>query len=84
MGRKPKFSKEVKIKACRDYEEGKISIKNISKTVGANEEPVRRWYLKYIELGPNVFETSSKIRSYSKEFKLSVIEEYTIPQVNIH
>jgi transposase len=76
MGRKAKFSKEVKIKACKDYEEGKLSFKKISKGIGANRETVRRWYLTYKELGPSAFETSNKNGSYSKEFKLSVVEEY--------
>lgn len=76
MGRKQKFSKEVKIKACRDYEEGKFTLKEISKKIGAVEETVRLWYLTYKEHGPIAFETSNKSRSYSKEFKLTVVEEY--------
>ena len=76
MGRKPKFSKEVKIRACRDYEEGNISFSKISKQIGANEETVRRWYLTYKEHGPSIFETSNRNRSYSQRFKLSVVEEY--------
>jgi len=83
MGRKPKFSKEVKIKACRDYEEGKISIKNISKQIGANEETVRRWYLTYNEHGPSAFETSNKNSTYSQKFKLSVVEEYTLGKYSL-
>jgi transposase len=77
MGRKAKFSKEVKIQACKDYEEDKRGFNNISKEVGANEETVRRWYLTYKEHGPSAFETSNKNSSYSQEFKLSVVEEYT-------
>lgn len=76
MGRKPKFSKEVKIKACEDYDNGKLSFDKIAKEIGAHKEAVRKWYLTYKEHGPSAFETSNKNRSYSKEFKLSVIEEY--------
>lgn len=76
MGRKAKYSKEVKIKACKDYENGKSSFGGIADEIGTTKEVVRRWYLAYKEHGPSVFETSSKNRSYSKEFKLSVIEEY--------
>ncbi|NLJ59165.1 MAG: transposase [Tissierellia bacterium] len=77
MGRKSKYSNDVKIKACKDYEKGHVSFKGIADNIGTVKEVVRRWYLKYKEHGPNVFEASSKNRSYSKEFKLSVIEEYT-------
>lgn len=77
MGRKEKFSKEEKIQACKDYEEGHISFEGISKKIGAHLETVRRWYLRYKEHGSSAFETSNKNNSYDKGFKLSVIEEYT-------
>lgn len=83
MGRKLKYSKEVKIKACEDYEMGGISFKGIADDIGTTKEVVRRWYLKYKVHGPNAFETSSKNRSYSKGFKLSVIEEYTSGKYSI-
>jgi len=77
MGRKPKYSKEVKIKACEDYEKGHGSFESIAKSVGTVKSIMRRWYLTYKEHGPSAFETSTKNRSYSKEFKLSLIKEYT-------
>lgn len=77
MGRKAKYSKETKIQSCKDYEEGNLSFRNISAKIGANHELVRRWYLKYNEHGSSVFEASNNNRSYSKNFKLFVIEEYT-------
>lgn len=76
MGRKPKYSKEIKIKACNDYEKGNGSLGSIAKSIGAAKSSVNQWYLMYKEHGHNAFETSSKNRSYSKKFKLSVIEEY--------
>ncbi|SHD77104.1 helix-turn-helix domain-containing protein [Schnuerera ultunensis] len=78
MGRKPKYSKEVKIKACKDYEKGHISFQGIADEIGTTKEVVRRWYLRYKEHGPSVFETSNKNSSYSKEFKLSIIEKYNL------
>ncbi len=77
MGRKSKYSKEVKIKACEDYEKGEGSFKSIAKSIGTNKEVVRRWYLRYREHGTSVFKTSNRNQSYDKEFKLSVIKEYT-------
>ena len=74
MGRKAKYSEEIKIKACKDYDKGCFSFNDIAKMIGATKSVVCRWYLKYKEHGSSVFKTSSKQRLYSKEFKLSVIE----------
>ncbi len=49
MGRKSKYSKEVKIKACRDYENENISFQGIAEEVGSTTEVVPRWYLIYKE-----------------------------------
>lgn len=76
MGRKSKYSEEVKIKACKDYENGNNSFDGIAKMIGTSKSVVHRWYLTYKEHGHSAFETSSKNRSYSKELKLSIIEEY--------
>lgn len=83
MGRKPKYSIEIKIQSCKDYEEGNLSFRNIALKIGANEEVVRRWYLKYKEHGPSVFETLSSNCSYNREFKLLVIEEYTASKYSL-
>lgn len=77
MGRKSKYSSELKIKACRDYDNGNISFIGIANEIGTTKEVVRRWYLRYKEHGPSIFEASDGNSSYSKEFKQSVIEEYT-------
>ena len=42
MGRKAKYSKEVKIKACKDYENGKSSFGGIADEIGTTKEVVRR------------------------------------------
>jgi transposase-like protein len=76
MGRKQKFSKEIKIKACEKYYNGKGSFKSIAKEVGCNESVLRRWYYAYKEHGSSIFNSSHKNNSYDKEFKLSLIESY--------
>jgi len=83
MGRKTKHSKEIKIQACKNYEKGNGSFESIAKSVEADEASVRRWYLRYKEHGPSAFETSNRNSSYSKEFKLSVVEEYVIGNISI-
>ena len=77
MGRKQKLSKEVKVKACEDYEKGNGSFEKIADEIGTDKSSLRKWYLRYKKHGPSVFETSNKNRTYSKGFKLSLIEKYT-------
>jgi transposase-like protein len=76
VGIKPKYSKEIKIKACEDYENGNGSFESIAKSIGTHLGTVRCWYLKYKEHGSSAFETSNRKRVYSKEFKLLVAKEY--------
>lgn len=76
MGRKAKYTYEIKLKACMDYEKGNFSFNDIAKLLGTAKEVVRRWYLKYKEHGSDALKTSNKQRLYSKKFKLSVIEGY--------
>lgn len=75
MGRKAKYSKEIKIRACKDYEKGNVSYRDIAKMIGSTKEVVRRWHLRYKEHGSNAFKESNKQRLYSKDFKLEVIEK---------
>lgn len=77
MGRKPKYNKEIKIKACEDYEKGYSSFKEIANEIGTTIEAVRQWYLRYKEHGSSIFDTSNRNKTYSKEFKESVAEEYS-------
>lgn len=76
MGRSPKCSKEVKIKACEDYHSGKGSYLSIAKQIGVNKSTVHFWYRTYQEHGEKAFEHSSRNRSYSKEFKESIVQSY--------
>ncbi|CCQ94523.1 hypothetical protein CULT_1940003 [[Clostridium] ultunense Esp] len=47
MGKKPKFSKEVKTKASQDYEKGHAVFTTIAKEIGAHEVTVLRWHQRY-------------------------------------
>ena len=73
---KSKFSKEIKIKACKDYENGTGSFQSIAEEIGVNFTTLREWYFKYREHGPNAFDATKGNNSYTKEFKLEVIEKY--------
>jgi len=76
MGRKPKFTNEVKIQACKDYSSGKGSIASIAKAIGANIKTVYEWYYAYEIHGKNAFNHSNRNKSYTKEFKESLINDY--------
>jgi len=76
MSRKGKYRKETKIKACEDYITGKGSFKSISKSVGCAESVLQGWYHRYIEHGEKAFEITKRNKSYSKEFKISVVKKY--------
>ncbi len=66
MGAKPKYSKEIKIKACKDYEKGNISFANVAKMIGSSKEVVRRWYLIYKEHGIGGFDRPKGERLYCR------------------
>lgn len=76
MGRKLECSKEVKMKACEDYHKGKGSFVSIAKQIGVHKSSVQSWYGVYQEHGEKAFDHSPRNRSYSKEFKESVVQSY--------
>jgi len=76
MSRKGKYRKETKIKACKDYIAGKGSFRSIAKSEGCDESSLRDWYHRYIEHGEKAFEITKRNKSYSKEFKISVVKKY--------
>lgn len=79
MGRKIKYKKEVKVKACEDYLFGRKSAMDIAKELhmGKNGEcDVREWSRKYKVLGASAFEETHSNRKYTKEFKQRIVGEY--------
>jgi transposase-like protein len=76
MSRKEKVSKEIKIQACEDYIAGKGSFESIAKSIGLDRKTISGWYYRYKKHGAVVFEPTKRNKSYSKEFKMSVVREY--------
>lgn len=76
MGRRSKFTKEVRITACKSYLQSNKSHLTIAKELSCTKETVRRWVLKYLEHGSVIFDTSRRNKSYTKEFKQLVINQY--------
>lgn len=76
MGRKSKFSKELKIKACLDYISGVRSVSQISDDLQVYKKTVYRWVNSYRVHGQSIFDNKPRNKSYSKELKLQVVKEY--------
>ena len=79
MGRKARYSKELKLEVIRRYLNGESAsfLVNEYGIIGKRgENRVREWTNKNTELGCNAFEETTSNKSYSKELKLKVIHEY--------
>ena len=78
MGRKVKYSKEMKLEVVKRYLRGQ------SATALANEygleqkedNPIRKWARRYEILGDIAFDSSKKNCSYSRDIKEKIIKEY--------
>ena len=78
MGRKAKYSKELKLEIVKRYLKGETvsylaNLYNVSNNHGI---PILEWVHKYEVLGETAFEESSTNKSYSKKLKLQVIQDY--------
>ena len=79
MGRKCKYTKEQKVKACEDYLDRKKSAIQISQGLymgKSGDSTVRRWVKQYQSMGETAFDNNPRNKSYSKDFKMMVINEY--------
>lgn len=83
MSRNGKFSKETKISACKNYEKGKGSCISIGRSIGAGKSTVMRWYSSYLAYGPEAFDISPRNKSYTKEFKIGIVESYLSGEYSI-
>ena len=79
---KTKVSAELKCQICEDYLSGKYTIRELCHMYGIvyNEKcgrsSINDWVRIYNEVGIDGFKSSIGNSSYSKEFKLTVVEEY--------
>ena len=78
MGRKTKYSKELKIEVVKRYLNGDSTIElgRLYNIVTQHGMPILRWVCKYKALGESAFDESNSNKSYSKELKKQVILEY--------
>ncbi len=76
MGRKAKFSKEIKLKAIMDYQEGKESIDQIAARLRCDKKSFKVWINNIQSMGESAFDEIPRNQSYSRKLKLAVINNY--------
>ena len=77
MSRKSKYSIEQRVQACEDYHNGTRSLEEICIALGTTrKKTIREWLKKYEKYGVSAFQEKSYNKSYTKEFKIQVVEEY--------
>ena len=79
----PKYSSEIKIKACEEYLSGELSHQDICKKYGIeysqrshNSMITKSWIYIYKVHGPDGFLKRPGNNKYTSEFKMMVVEEY--------
>lgn len=76
MGRKNKILPEEKLKAVKEYLNGKGSEQTIATKYGVTRSPFRKWLAKYKSMGEFAFINSSSNNHYSSKFKTQVVTSY--------
>jgi transposase-like protein len=81
MAKYRKYTPEEKIQIVREYLSGKSSLKDIGQRLGYTSKKgfpgcFNRWVDLYHEHGEEAFFTSKGNTTYSKKFKMMVVEEY--------
>ena len=74
MGRKIKYSKELKLSIIRRYLNGEGSYKSLGDEIGIDKSCIRKWVIKYQAFGESVFNESHSNPSYTKELKEQIDE----------
>ena len=84
MGRKAKCSAEEKIKAVEDYLNGIRSVADImNDLLISSTRSIRNWISIYEEQGAVALQPSSRNKSYSKEFKVTMVEKYLSGEASV-
>lgn len=78
MGRKAKYSKELKLEIVKRYLKGEsaISLVNEYGLSKRADDKIRKWAHKYEIYGEQAFEHSNRNKKYNKELKEKIINDY--------
>lgn len=77
-----KYTAEIKIAACKEFLDGKLSRREICQKYGisftesSGSSILNEWILRYQVLGDNAFIKTKGNRSYHREEKIRIVEEY--------
>lgn len=86
MGRKVKYSKELKLEIVKKYLKGEsaTALVNEYKMPKSMDVEISRWAHRYDVLGETAFDTSTGNKSYSKELKNIIIKEYLVGGISTY
>lgn len=79
MGRKAKYTKQQKVTACEEYLSGKKSAVQIANELNMGKfghSLIMKWARSYKVNGHTIFYNKNTNNRYSKEFKITVVQEY--------
>ena len=76
MGRKTKFSTEIKIDSVKDYLDGRKSQNQITKDLDIHLSTIQGWISAYKALGISGLNTTSKNAGYSEQLKNEAVRDY--------
>lgn len=76
MGRKSKFSKELKLEVIKQYEEGNKSIGQLAFGIGCNKSAIIDWINNYSSIGKVALVEKPRNKSYTKEIKMAAVNDY--------
>ena len=84
MGRKIKYSKELKLEIVRRYLKGEsaLLLANEYGMPKSMAESIRKWARRFEAMGEGGFDYSKTNNSYSKDLKEKIINEYLSGQLN--
>lgn len=76
MGRKNKYSKELKLSIVKRYLNGEGSTNSLAGEINTTNNIVSNWVKKYKVFGESAFDTFPTNASYTKNFKEKVVLDY--------
>lgn len=71
-----KYSRELIIKACKEYVSGMVSFEEICSRHRINPNSLREWVSQFIACGETSFIKPPGNARYTSDFKIQVVEEY--------
>lgn len=84
MSRKSRYSIEQRVQACEDYRNGTHSLEEICTALGTTrKKAIIEWSKKYDKYGILAFQEKLNNKSYTKDFKLQVVEAYITEQSSL-